>query len=44
MVGIRAGAVSSLAFVGDSVEMVLAQGEAKANSSASVKVDCFLFC
>lgn len=45
MVGIRAGAVSSLASVGDSVEMVLAQGAAKAKlSSASVKADCFLFC
>lgn len=45
VVGIRAGAVSSLASVDDDVEMVLAQGAAKAkSSSASVKVDCFLFC
>lgn len=45
VVGIRAGAVSPLASVGDSVEMVLAQGAVKANSAAaSVKVNCFLFC
>lgn len=43
--GIRAGAVSSVTSVGDSVEVVLAQGAAKAkSSSASVQVDCFLFC
>lgn len=40
----RAGAVSPLFSVGDSVEMALAQGAVKANSSASVRVDCVLCC